>query len=30
MLDKTILVELGFEYLRDTANDVYPELNNEV
>ena len=30
MLDKAILVELGFEYLMATVDNVYPELNNEV
>ena len=30
VLDKGKDVDLGFEYLRDAANDVYPESSNEV
>ena len=30
VLDKGKLVDLGFEYLRDATNNVYPELKNEV
>ena len=30
VLEKGKPVDLGFEYLRDAANDVYPDSSNEV
>ena len=30
VLDEEKLVDLGFEYLRDATNNIYPDLKNEV